>query len=374
MADITVSPNMNLPMPNVAQALGPAWAQDINACLAAIDSHNHTTGMGVPIPPAGLDINSDLDFQGNNAINMKTVRFIAQALPITGASPNLNCVYVAGVDLYYNDSNGNSIQLTKNGSPNAGTGNITGLPSTPNGGAGISWINAQSEFQFTDDSGTAGANIEVGSIVIRYPGSYPTPTGNYILVAPPATLATGYTLTLPVAVSTNNGALVTTDTSGTLSYSNVDNLTLKTTAGVLAVKNGYITYEFNLNGNYGSLTLPSLGPDGQRFFNYNATIVNVWAFIRGAGSSGTTSVDLKVATAPGGSYASIFTTKASFASTAAAFSYVDANGVVTPGTGVTAPVLSTTSIAAGSALRMDLTAAMVNPDSVGIVVQFMQRN
>jgi len=133
------------------------------------------------------------------------------------------------------------------------------------------------------------------------------------------------------------------------------------------------SHDFEINGNYSNLTIPTNQIDGLRFFNFNATIVNAWAWIRSAGSSGTTEVDIKYASAPGGAFASIFSTKPAFTSTAADGAYVDSAGVVTPPTGATAGVLSTTSVVAGGALRLDLTNSMVDPDSVGVTIIYKQR-
>ena len=54
------TPNMNLPESIVNVDSGLTWEQNLNKSLTIIDGHNHTTGYGVPIPPAGLNINSDL--------------------------------------------------------------------------------------------------------------------------------------------------------------------------------------------------------------------------------------------------------------------------------------------------------------------------
>jgi hypothetical protein len=67
--------------------------------------------------------------------------------------------------------------------------------------------------------------------------------------------------------------------------------------------------EFFLNGPYNvGQSLPQVGVDGLAVFEFNAQIVDVWLFNLVAGSSGNTSIDLKLATSPGGSFSSIFTT------------------------------------------------------------------
>ena len=225
----TVSPEMGLIVPGVGCTAGPTWAADLNASLATIDTHNHCSGSGVQIPPCGLNINSDLTFLGNNATDMNSVVF-----DTNGGSPSNLAVYSNGTDLFYVDSSGTAIQVTKNHGVNVSAGNIQGLPSTPNGNAGISWVNPQSTFQFLQDDGTKGANTDQGTAILRYPGSYPNPTGNYVaLQAPSGTV--GYAITAATGAPSSSGALVTMSTGGQLSYSHVDGATLTLSSGTIQV-------------------------------------------------------------------------------------------------------------------------------------------
>jgi hypothetical protein len=109
------------------------------------------------------------------------------------------------------------------------------------------------------------------------------------------------------------------------------------------------------------------------FFEYNAEIINVWAYRVVAGSAGTTEMDIKRATASGGAFTSIFSTTPKFTSAAAAYSFVDADGTQAAGAGVTAPVLSTTNVDAGDALRFDLVSAETAAENCGIVVHYRPR-
>lgn len=214
MPSPVITPNMSLTEPLVGGTLAPGWALLLNANFTTIDQHNHTPGHGVAIPPGGLDINTDLSFQGNNLTMLNSAVF---AGAVSG-TPAVLGIYSDGTDFFFKDINGNSIQLTKAGGPNAGTGNIQGLPSSPVGGAGISWVNAQSTFQFLLDAGTVGANADVGTLILRYPGAYPTPSGNFIALQAPVGLATGYALTLPATTSSTVDGVALSDTSGVLSF------------------------------------------------------------------------------------------------------------------------------------------------------------
>jgi hypothetical protein len=202
---------MSLVEPGIGVTTSTTWAAYINANFSTLDGHNHAAGSGVQIQPNGLNINVNLPFQGNSATGLNSVAF---AGAVTG-TPSTLSVYSNGTDLFYKDSGNNSIQLTKSGGPNAGTGNIQNLPSTPIGGAGISWINSTATFQFLLDAGTAGANADIGSLILRYPGSYPTPTGSYIALEVPTSLSASYSLMLPTALPSVYG-LMTVSSTGVL--------------------------------------------------------------------------------------------------------------------------------------------------------------
>lgn len=385
MASLIISPNMNLPVPVAGQESGPQYALDITSCMNLIDSHNHTAGQGVSIPVEAITVNTDIPMDNNNLISVRSVRFQPQSLPL-GLVTDIGCIYEVDLDLYYNDGAGNQVRITQNGSVTGTPGSIANL----NPPASVSYVSFNETYVFQSNINKPG-NLDAGFIILRnnVVGS------KGLTLEPPPAMSADFTIVLPTLPSVPriltidpSGNMVAQyiidgntiiDTGGTLSVSTaplVDDLTIKSTANVISVKNGYITYEFVLNGPYAGLTVPVLEIDGLRFFNYNATIVNVWAYIVTPGASGTTTIDLKVATSPGGAFSSIFTTKPAFTSAAVANSYVDANGVVSPGTGVTAPVLATTSIAAGSAMKFDLTSVQggAAAKDVGIIVQFMQRN
>lgn len=208
MADTTLSPNMNLPVPTVSQAPGPDWAEDINACLAIVDQHSHASGQGVPITPDGIDINTDLPFDNNNATQVKSVRFYVQNS--TFASSVLGALYESGVDLYFNDGNGNTIRITQGGAVAGSTGTITGLPS---GTASASY--AAGTFTFQSATNTPAA-MSFGPITIGEQVASP----NKITVQSPTALAAAYSVTLFTALPAGV-RYVTLDNSGNLAYNTV---------------------------------------------------------------------------------------------------------------------------------------------------------
>lgn len=203
MANTTISPNMNLIVPTVGVEAGPTWASDLNASLTIIDGHNHTSGQGVSITPGGLNINSDLPFGINNATLLRSVRFSPQLTTLSSAT-DIGCLYEAGVDLYYNDGNGNQIRITQSGSVSGSAGTITGLPS---GTASAAYQSVPKTFVFQSSTNTS-ANLDGASLILRNLSA----SSNGLTLSPPSALASNYTLTLPTIPSSTS--FVTMDSSG----------------------------------------------------------------------------------------------------------------------------------------------------------------
>ena len=200
---------MNLPIPVPTVDPGPDYANNLNASLMTIDGHNHTAGSGVPITPAALNLNSDVTFQINNATNLRSARFASQGSPLSGAS-DLNCAYVSGVDLYYNDGNGNQIRITQGGSVAGATGTITGLPS---GTAGAAYNSVSGTFVFTSAS-NIGANIDGALFLLRNN----TANSKSLTLSPPAAMAANIGITFPTPPASAI-SFMTMDTSGNMGVS-----------------------------------------------------------------------------------------------------------------------------------------------------------
>lgn len=147
-----------------------------------------------------------------------------------------------------------------------------------------------------------------------------------------------------------------------------------------AVSNFISLYQYNdkqffANGRYGIMSsYPQLGVDGLVFMNFNAEIINAWVWNLVAGTGGTTELDIKRATTPGGAFTSIFSTTPKITSSAAANVWADWQGTVVAPTGVTAPVVTTVNLNAGDALRLDIITAMTGtPENTGILINFRPR-
>lgn len=141
----------------------------------------------------------------------------------------------------------------------------------------------------------------------------------------------------------------------------------------------FSTIELRLNGRYSLATiLPQLGPEGLFVIpsGINIEIFDVVMYNEIAGSSGTTELDLKVATAPGGSFVSIFTTLPSIDAAAGDDIWVGTGDSIA---NTVAPVLVTTPFVVESrwALRLDLIQTQTGatpPENTGLLVHYRPTN
>lgn len=230
MADVTPSANMNMPIPVVGVAPGPEWASSINSCFLIVDQHNHTPGYGVPIVSAAINVNADLLINQFNLTLVKSLRFYPQVTPLAGPS-DLGCNYVSGVDLYFNDGNGNQVRITQSGGVAGSPGSIASLASP----ASATYVSATPAFVWQSDVNTP-ANLDCGSVVIRNILA----NSKGCTLSCPAALGANYSLVLPLLPASTK--IMALDASGNLSAPyDVDNSTLEINSNSLRVKPGGIT-------------------------------------------------------------------------------------------------------------------------------------
>lgn len=185
MANTVLSPVMSMPVPVPTVDPGPQYAFDLNSCLSILDQHDHTVGLGNPITPSAMLINADLLMGSNNLTAIRSTRFDAQLSPLA-LGTDLGCLYVSGVDLWYNDENGNQIQITALGGVSGTPGSIANLVPP----ASASYVSGSKTFVFQSNVNQA-ANLDGASVILRnIPGT------NGLTLSPPA-LGSNYTITLP---------------------------------------------------------------------------------------------------------------------------------------------------------------------------------
>lgn len=203
---------MSLTLPTVSSTIGPDWASEINTALTTVDLHNHTSGLGLQVPVAGLNINADLSLAGYNLTTSRSLRMSSQVSPIAIAA-DLGCLYVSGADLWYNNTSGVQIQLTAAGALNAASiGGIGGDYATST--ASVFFTDSTDTYTFWQNTNQSG-KVDVGPILLRKTSA----SSAAITITPDAALSSGYTLTLPAAVP-GSTTFVSCDTSGNLAFSN----------------------------------------------------------------------------------------------------------------------------------------------------------
>lgn len=224
---MSTTPNMSLVVPDVGTS-GPTYATQINSALDVIDAHDHTPGKGARIPPSGLNINADLPFNGNDAISLRSTRYVAQTA-VLAASDDRNCVSSVNGNLYWNNSNGVPVQITAgNGLNFASLGTIGG----DYGAAGVtasavytdslktfSWLQAASTFAkmavgdlalYSTTASTQAVSIKASASTAAYDFTFPitAPAANTFM-----RMASGGQGTFVTVNGTPNQITVTQNTS-----------------------------------------------------------------------------------------------------------------------------------------------------------------
>lgn len=214
---------MNLPVPTVGIDPGPDWATNLNAALSIMDQHDHSSGSGVPVVPAGININSSLQFNNNLAVSLAGVTLLGQA-----SSPAINTIFNSNNssgDLYYTNNAGLDIQITN-------AAGIVGSPGTISGISGTASASYSTPTFFWRSATAIAANMDFGSAIFR--NLSPNSTNGVTLSAPSA-LGSNYDLALPLIPAVISfmtldvtGDMGVIDLNGALTSSN-----LSASAGIL---------------------------------------------------------------------------------------------------------------------------------------------
>lgn len=157
------SPYMNLVLPTVGPlgTQGPDWANEINAALDTIDAHDHSSGKGKQITPAGININQTFQMNDNQISEIASLALDNLSVAPTGS----NLIYDLGGELYFKDKNGTAVQITSGGAVNvSGVGGIGGDYSTTPG-ALVSYSNTSKGYSFFQAAGITGF-LDCGAVSI----------------------------------------------------------------------------------------------------------------------------------------------------------------------------------------------------------------
>ncbi len=236
--------NMSLNEPSVGQTAGPDWATEVNANFTTIDQHDHTSGKGVQLTPSALNINSDLEFNGNAATELKRLTIDSSA---TGSGTNYS-VYQSGGNLYWYNGSGQAVQITNGANVKTTGGSIDGMESTDAGAdygsgyfkwefdttktpfAGAKMKNADIELHKYD--GASGSNAYV---ILKYTGSS---EGSNNITVPDET---GQMLTSSTSYG-GNISIAATGGSNTITLDAEGNINLDSNSGIISLLDNADTY------------------------------------------------------------------------------------------------------------------------------------
>lgn len=267
-----------LPVPTVTP--GPTYATENNTALTLVDSHDHSTGKGTPIPSNGISLNADLPFNNNNATLLRSTRYTDQGSALALVT-DVGCMYIASGNLYYNNGIGQAIQLTAGAALNATSiGGIGGDYGTST--ASLFYTSASSTFTFWSNANIS-ASLDGGPITIREN----ILNANGITISSPTSLAANYGLQLPTALPAALSFL-TLDTSGNIAAPGyIDGVTLSLVSGVFKVADsGVNTTQIATNAVtpaklsapnlvYGSTTGAGSGPPSGGFSNITSVSIAI---------------------------------------------------------------------------------------------------
>jgi len=219
----TTTPNMFLPLPVVGQEPGPIYGTDQNNAFTILDAHDHSAGSGVQITPDGININTNLPFNGFSPSGVLSVNFNSQSAAIVGT----NFASCVGGNLYFNDGSGNQIQITSGGGVAGSPGSIGSLTAP----AAATYSAGSKTFLWTAAS-TQAAAMDNGAVTIRETN---VAAAKGITLASPSSLAADYQLTFPAGLPASN-QYFTSNSSGVISFSSANTIAAAiTTTGADAI-------------------------------------------------------------------------------------------------------------------------------------------
>ena len=221
---MTVLPNMGITLPTRGPAGAGLWEDTIDANYALEDAHDHSTGKGVRVPSAGLNINADIPFSSLYApTQLHRVSFSSIAGGALTGSHNKSLFVSDGTgglsanELYWRTNAGNNVKVTSGSSLNISLAGAIG--------GDYSSVGAQLNYddtgkRYTLSEGTVDSNrwarLACGPLRLF---EFNTTDIVYVEQVAPAALASSYTVTWPTAAP-GATSLVQMDSGGVLTASN----------------------------------------------------------------------------------------------------------------------------------------------------------
>lgn len=205
-------PNISIVLPSLGGDEG-IWDTEINAALSLLDAHDHTSGKGLRIASAAIDINADLSYGGYFISALGKMSFTAIAAPSTGSK----ALYVSSADneLYWRTNGGTNVKLTSGTALNISiVGGIVGDYAST--GAEVAYDDANDRYTFKQQTTFPWAKIACGGIQLF---EFNTTESVSVRLLAPSVLGASYDLTFPSAVP-GTVALMQVSTAGVITFTN----------------------------------------------------------------------------------------------------------------------------------------------------------
>ena len=203
------------------------WDTLLNDLIDIIDAHDHTSGSGVLVASAALNIDAAVAWGGYNLTNMGEIGF---ATTTTGTVAK--GLRVVANELTWRNSGGVDVTLTNGTSLNTTlVGGITGDYSSTD--ADCEYDDATKAYEMKqDESPDHFAKVKCADLHLYEATSGIT---SFVTVKSPGSLAASYSVTMPTALPVSGTRLVTLTSAGVMSHTLTPTVTTLETTGNLTI-------------------------------------------------------------------------------------------------------------------------------------------
>ena len=220
---MTTTPNMSLVLPT-DHSDTDLWGAILNTLFGLVDSHDHSTGKGVKIPSAALNINADVSWSAGGTSRSITdlVALDFKPSPSTAVTSLAGALFISdgtggltANELYFRTTSGTNVRFTNGTALNVAgfAGGIGGDYSAV--GAAVAFDDANDRYTFKQQA-NVWARMASGEVRILETG---TSESLFVGIAAPAALAGSYSITLPLAAP-GSTSIVQMDSAGVLTATN----------------------------------------------------------------------------------------------------------------------------------------------------------
>lgn len=202
MPNFTIDPITGIQIPTPSVDPGPDYSTNVSNALTTLAHLTHTGAAhldGYQIPSAGLNINADVSFQSNNITSLRSSRYTSQSGTLSG-SGDVNCVYVDGGNLFYNNGSGTPIQITSGGALDVTVSNNFNLKN----------LSSNYTIQPSDGYIVLDINTSTSAVIITLPLAVNVAAGRFYIVKD----GTGNADTHHITINCAGSDTIGTDLSG----------------------------------------------------------------------------------------------------------------------------------------------------------------